>query len=199
VSVDLIVRGICCLRPGVAGLSETIRVRSLVGRFLEHSRIFAFGTRERRRYYIGSADLMPRNLDRRVEAVVPVADPRLRDRLQEVLDLNLADDTLPERSMTREPGTRWRPTPESTPKPARRRSPSKGPDAGRPTARGSAVAIEREVKLGAWAGFTRPRFDCVAKGVTAVARDPLTLSAVYYDTRGPSPDALGCDPSPSHR
>ncbi|MDQ6948331.1 MAG: RNA degradosome polyphosphate kinase [Actinomycetota bacterium] len=94
VNIDLIVRGICCLRPGVAGLSETIRVRSLVGRFLEHSRIFAFGTRERRRYYIGSADLMPRNLDRRVEAVVPVADPRLRDRLQEVLDLNLADDTL---------------------------------------------------------------------------------------------------------
>ncbi|MDQ6796695.1 MAG: RNA degradosome polyphosphate kinase [Actinomycetota bacterium] len=94
VRIDLVVRGICCLRPGVEGLSATIRVRSLVGRFLEHSRIFAFGTRDRRRYYIGSADLMPRNLDRRVEAVVPVLDARLRDRLQEVLDLNLADDIL---------------------------------------------------------------------------------------------------------
>ena len=94
VRIDLIVRGICCLRPGVEGLSENIRVRSLVGRFLEHSRIFAFGERPRREYFIGSADLMPRNLDRRVEAVVPVHDDRLKDRLQEVLDLNLADDTL---------------------------------------------------------------------------------------------------------
>ena len=94
VSIDLIVRGICCLRPGAAGLSETIRVRSLVGRYLEHSRVFAFGTRDRRRYFIGSADLMPRNLDRRVEAVVPVGDAQLQDRLQDVLDLNLADDVL---------------------------------------------------------------------------------------------------------
>jgi polyphosphate kinase len=94
VKVDLIVRGICCLRPGVSKLSEHIKVRSLVGRFLEHSRILAFGRRERRRYYIGSADLMPRNLDKRVEAVVPVQDPELMDRLQEILDISLADDTL---------------------------------------------------------------------------------------------------------
>ncbi|MCA1692844.1 MAG: RNA degradosome polyphosphate kinase [Actinobacteria bacterium] len=94
VNVDLIVRGICCLRPGVPGQSENIRVRSIVGRYLEHSRIFAFGTRESRRYYIGSADLMPRNLDRRVEAVVPVKPGELQDRLQEILDVNLADDTL---------------------------------------------------------------------------------------------------------
>lgn len=92
--IDLIVRGICCLRPGVEGLSGSIRVRSLVGRFLEHSRIFAFGPLEHRRYLIGSADLMPRNLDRRVEAVVPVRDPKLQERIQEVLDLSLADDTL---------------------------------------------------------------------------------------------------------
>ncbi|MDQ3978846.1 MAG: polyphosphate kinase 1, partial [Actinomycetota bacterium] len=72
VEIDLIVRSICCLRPGVPGLSDHIRVRSIVGRFLEHSRIFAFGRRENRRFLIGSADLMPRNLDRRVEAVVPV-------------------------------------------------------------------------------------------------------------------------------
>jgi polyphosphate kinase len=94
VSIDLIVRGICCLRPGVPGLSENIRVRSIVGRYLEHSRIFAFGERAERHYYIGSADLMPRNLDRRVEAVTPVIDPKLANRLQEILDVNLADDVL---------------------------------------------------------------------------------------------------------
>ncbi|HEX3622238.1 MAG TPA: RNA degradosome polyphosphate kinase, partial [Acidimicrobiales bacterium] len=94
VRIDLIVRGICCLRPGVPGLSDNIRVRSIVGRFLEHSRILAFGARDRRRYFIGSADLMPRNLDRRVEAMTPVDDPDLQARLQEILDVNLADDTL---------------------------------------------------------------------------------------------------------
>ncbi|MFN8035171.1 MAG: RNA degradosome polyphosphate kinase [Acidimicrobiia bacterium] len=94
-SVDLIVRGICCLRPGVPGLSENIRVRSIVGRFLEHSRIFRFGAdRETRTYLIGSADLMPRNLDRRVEAVTPVRDLRLRARLDEILAVGLADDVL---------------------------------------------------------------------------------------------------------
>ena len=94
VEIDLIVRSICCLRPGVPGLSERIRVRSIVGRFLEHSRIYAFGRRDRRRYLIGSADLMPRNLDRRVEAVTPVEDPELQRRLQEILDVGLADDNL---------------------------------------------------------------------------------------------------------
>ncbi len=94
VKIDLIVRGICCLRPGVPGLSENIKVRSIVGRYLEHSRIFAFGGRDERHYYIGSADLMPRNLDRRVEAVTPVSDPALTARLQEILDVDLADDTL---------------------------------------------------------------------------------------------------------
>jgi polyphosphate kinase len=92
--IDLIVRGICCLRPGVSGLSENITVRSIVGRFLEHSRIFAFGAGDWRRYYIGSADMMPRNLDRRVEAVVPIDDAELQSRLQEVLDLCLVDDVL---------------------------------------------------------------------------------------------------------
>ncbi len=93
--IDLIVRGICCLRAGVPGLSETIRVRSIVGQFLEHSRIYRFGpdphTAE---YVIGSADLMPRNLDRRVEALVPVTAPAMRDRLDEILTIDLADDTL---------------------------------------------------------------------------------------------------------
>jgi polyphosphate kinase len=93
--VQLIVRGICCLRPGLPGLSERIHVRSLVGRYLEHSRIFRFGSPERGSdHYFGSADLMPRNLDRRVEAMTPVADPTLAARLDEILEINLADDTL---------------------------------------------------------------------------------------------------------
>jgi polyphosphate kinase len=78
VEIDLIVRGMCSVRPGVPGVSETVRVRSIVGRYLEHSRIFAFGRGERERFYIGSADLMERNLDRRVEAVAPVTDAQAR-------------------------------------------------------------------------------------------------------------------------
>jgi polyphosphate kinase len=94
VPIDLIIRGICCLRPGVPGLSETVRVRSIVGRFLEHSRILRFGGAAGRpaTYYIGSADLRRRNLDRRVEAMIPVADPDAVVRLEEILTFNLADD-----------------------------------------------------------------------------------------------------------
>jgi polyphosphate kinase len=95
VRIDLAVRGICCLRPGVRGLSDTIRVRSIVGRFLEHSRIYRFGEPgAHARYFISSADLMPRNLDRRVEAAVPVDDPELRVRLDEILQVTFADDVL---------------------------------------------------------------------------------------------------------
>jgi polyphosphate kinase len=92
--IDLIVRGICCLRPGVPGLSDRIRVRSIVGRYLEHSRVFRFGEREETEHYIGSADLMQRNLNRRVEAVVPVTDPALAARLDEILSIGLEDDAL---------------------------------------------------------------------------------------------------------
>lgn len=93
--IDLIVRGMCVLRPGVKGLSERIRVRSLIGHFLEHSRIFRFGSDRRgAEYFIGSADIMERNLDRRVEAIVPIRDPALQSRLAEVLDVELSDDTL---------------------------------------------------------------------------------------------------------
>jgi polyphosphate kinase len=94
VRIDLIVRGICCLKPGVQGLSEGIRVRSLIGQYLEHSRIFGFGSGPGRHVLIGSSDLMPRNLDRRVEAVVPVADPDLKKEVERFLELELADDTL---------------------------------------------------------------------------------------------------------
>ena len=95
VQIDLIVRSICCLRPGVPGLTDNIRVRSLVGRYLEHSRILRFGRDGKDSdYYISSADLMPRNLDRRVEAAVPIRAPELRARLDQVLDINLSDDTL---------------------------------------------------------------------------------------------------------
>ena len=94
VPIDLIVRSMCCLQPGIKGLSETVRVRSIVGRYLEHSRIFRFGADKRSRYYIGSADVMQRNLDRRVECVAPVTDPALTSRLDEILAVSLADDVL---------------------------------------------------------------------------------------------------------
>jgi polyphosphate kinase len=92
--IDLIVRGICTLRPGVPGLSETIRVKSILGRFLEHSRILRFGGSdgERAATFITSADLRSRNLDRRVELMAPILDPDLAARLDEVLELALADD-----------------------------------------------------------------------------------------------------------
>ena len=95
VQIDLVVRGICCLRPGVPGLSQNIRVRSIIGKYLEHSRIyhFAHGADGGPVDYVGSADLMPRNLDRRVEALVPITEPAIRARLTEMLDTNLADDT----------------------------------------------------------------------------------------------------------
>ena len=94
VSIDMVVRGICCLRPGVPGLSETIRVRSIVDRFLEHSRIFVFHNDGDPLVYLGSADLMPRNLHRRVEVVFPVLDPELRRQiLQQIVPAYLADNT----------------------------------------------------------------------------------------------------------
>ncbi len=93
VKIDLLVRGVCCLRPGVPGVSEGISVHSIVGRFLEHSRIYYFGNNGEPDVYIGSADLMPRNLDRRVEVLAPVRDPRLVKRLRdEILDAYLGDN-----------------------------------------------------------------------------------------------------------
>ena len=85
VRIDAIVRGICCLRPGLPGVSDLITVRSVVGKFLEHSRIYAFENGGSGEIYIGSADLMERNLDRRVEALCPVLDPAIRDYIARLL------------------------------------------------------------------------------------------------------------------
>ena len=89
--IDLLVRGVCSLRPGVTGLSEGIRVRSVLGRFLEHSRLFHFESGDRSRFYLGSADLMPRNLDHRVEVVAPVEDIGAQSELAATIDALLSD------------------------------------------------------------------------------------------------------------
>ena len=94
VRIEVNTRGICCLRPGVPGVSENIRVTSVVGRFLEHSRVYGFQRGDERRYWIGSADLMPRNLDTRVELLAPVTDPKLVADLEDTLERCLADNTF---------------------------------------------------------------------------------------------------------
>ena len=92
VQIDLVIRGICCLRPGLSEVSENIRVISIVGRYLEHSRIFYFQNDGQEEIYLGSADWMPRNLDRRVEAITPVEEPSLVKRLKEILEILLEDN-----------------------------------------------------------------------------------------------------------
>jgi polyphosphate kinase len=104
VPIDLNVRGICCLIPGIPGVSETINVVSVVGRFLEHSRIYSFHRGEEHVYYIGSADLMPRNLDTRVELLVPIEQRELQAELEDTLERCLADDT---NAWTLEPDGSW--------------------------------------------------------------------------------------------
>ena len=92
VKIDMIIRGICCLIPGVEGKTENIRIISIVGRFLEHSRIYIFGSKERRKYYIASADFMTRNTVRRVEVAAPVYNNKLKTKLQEMFDVMLSDN-----------------------------------------------------------------------------------------------------------
>ncbi|MEO7673850.1 MAG: phospholipase D-like domain-containing protein, partial [Pyrinomonadaceae bacterium] len=101
VEIDLIVRGVCSLRPGIKGLSSNIRVRSVVGRFLEHSRIFYFanGGGEAEEVYIGSADWMSRNLDRRVEIIVPIIDPAIRTYMKEEMLGRYLRDNVNSRSL----------------------------------------------------------------------------------------------------
>ena len=93
VQIELIVRGICCLKQGVPGMSETIQVRSIVGTFLEHSRIFYFENGGSPEIYMGSADWMPRNLDKRVEILFPVEDPDLKKEIVHILHTQLEDNT----------------------------------------------------------------------------------------------------------
>jgi polyphosphate kinase len=109
VAVDLAVRSICCLLPRAAGSGDNLRVVSVVGRFLEHSRVYGFQRGDETRYFIGSADLMPRNLDTRVELLTPVDDPALKRELEDTLERTLADDTFgwelePDGSWTRRHG-----------------------------------------------------------------------------------------------
>ena len=92
VRVDLVVRGVCCLRPGVPGISENITVRSIVGRFLEHCRIFHFKYNGEQKIYMGSADLMQRNLNRRVEITFPLEDPEQKERVLEILETMFKDN-----------------------------------------------------------------------------------------------------------
>ena len=108
VKIDLIVRGICMLRPGVEGYSETIRVRSVVGRFLEHSRVFYFQNGGEEELYTGSSDWMPRNLNRRVETVAPVGDPALKSYLKDELLAAYLRDNVKAREL-RPDGTYDRP------------------------------------------------------------------------------------------
>lgn len=114
VPVEIVSRGIAGLRPGIEGVSENIRLISIVGRFLEHARIYAFHSGEESRYLMGSADLMPRNLDHRVEVVTPADDPRIQRELQWVLDIELADTAL---AWQLEPSGEWHRVlpPEGTP------------------------------------------------------------------------------------
>ena len=177
--------------PQVPGLSETIRVRSLVGRYLEHSRIYRFGadpgTAE---FLIGSADLMPRNLDRRVEALVPVDDPRLRARLDEILARRTSPTTCSPGSCTpTAPGTRSTATTASTRRSTSRSSRSHrsrrhvtvepgAPE--RPERAG--VGLEREVKLAAPARVPAPAAHRPRRGRDRGRRDDVEMTATYYDT-----------------
>src|SRR5699024_7269264 len=92
VKIDLIVRGICCLITGIPGISENITVRSIVGNFLEHARIFYFYSNGNEEVYMGSADWMPRNLDKRVEIVFPVEDPQIKKEVMNILKIQLEDN-----------------------------------------------------------------------------------------------------------
>ena len=92
VRVELIVRGICCLNPGVKGLSENITVRSIVDRYLEHARVYIFGNNQNEKLYVASADWMTRNLSRRVEVAFPLLDEALRQQVRHLMELQLADN-----------------------------------------------------------------------------------------------------------
>ena len=116
--IDIVARGVCALRPGVPGLSENIRVRSIVGRFLEHSRLFILESNKKSTYLLGSADLMPRNLDHRLEIVVPVEDSYAQQRLASVFDALLSDNAQAWELRAHGTWERIKPAKDERPKPA---------------------------------------------------------------------------------
>jgi polyphosphate kinase len=116
--IDIVARGVCSLRPGVAGMSENIRVRSILGRFLEHSRVFILESGKKATYLLGSADLMPRNLDHRLELVAPIEDPRAQQRLAAVFDALLADNAQAWELGSDGTWERQRPKKDERPRPA---------------------------------------------------------------------------------
>jgi polyphosphate kinase len=93
VQIDLIIRGICCLKPGIPGISENINVRSIIGRYLEHSRIYYFSNGGSPKYFLASADCMPRNFLRRIEVMFPILDDKNKDKIQKIINLQLNDNT----------------------------------------------------------------------------------------------------------
>jgi polyphosphate kinase len=115
VRIDLIIRGICCLRPGIVGLSERIRVISIIDRFLEHARLFFFENAGMPEYWLASADWMPRNLDHRVEVAFPVLEPALQEQLRDVLDIQLADNVKARRLLADGGSERLRPGEDGAP------------------------------------------------------------------------------------
>jgi polyphosphate kinase len=116
ISINLIIRGVCCLRPGIVGLSENIRVTSIIGRFLEHSRIFYFANGGQEEIFLGSADWMQRNMDRRIELIFPVEDEKLKQRLKnEILEIALMDNIGARRLLSDGSYERLHPSPSETP------------------------------------------------------------------------------------
>ena len=173
VRIDLVVRGICGLRPGVKGLSERIKVRSILGRFLEHSRIYRFGDGDDDEIWIGSADMMHRNLDRRVEVLVRVGDPGHRARLRGILELALADRSA------------WKLGPDGhLDAPSGR--PGHTPPAGHPDGAGRPChhrpVTEREIKLALPGRFALPALDLGGDALDVAAMPDQQLRATYYDT-----------------
>jgi polyphosphate kinase len=118
VSISLNVRGLCCLRPGIPGLSENIRVYSILGRFLEHGRIYRFENAGSPEYFLGSADWMKRNLNRRVETITPVEDPQLKEQLEEIMGVYEADDHSAWDMLTDGRYERRRPSASQAPRPS---------------------------------------------------------------------------------
>ena len=167
VDIDLIVRGACSIQPGVPGVSERIRVRSIIGEFLEHSRIWSFDNGGEREYYIGSADLMDRNLDRRVEAVAPGRGPRCPGAAGPIIEVMLADDR---RSWQLMPDSTWVRT-EVLERPAGHDRHVRGDEGGRP--RSTAWPPPPPRRPGSWR-----RFDGPAR-VTAPERSPVEVELKY--------------------